>query len=142
MPSRGDRIDVIVEALAAIAPDRFDLEEIETRAGSGDRCVCLRPHKDGAPPLLATDTGVSWYLEVPQSKWEADSSDAAGSDQSAQRQWAVEKVQSIAKFGVVRIHRRWLPFGRESIILGSSAELANLRTDRSIRVISPPQPWI
>lgn len=141
MPSCGDRIGAVTEALALAAPDGFDLEPIETRAGSGDRCVRFQPRRTDAPALLVTDTGVSWYFEVPEARWEVDSSDATLGDQSVQCQWAVETARNIAKFGIVRTRPRWMPFGRESFVLSSDAELLKFRADRSIRIIGFLPPW-
>lgn len=141
MPTCDDRIGVVAEALATAAADRYDVEPIETRAGSGDRCVRFQPHRAGAPELLVTDTGVSWYLEVPQARWEADSSDITLGGQSAECQWAAETAQNIARFGMVRVRPRWLPYGRESFVLSSNAELLTYQQDRSLRLIKFLPPW-
>jgi hypothetical protein len=132
-----DRIAAIDAALKAVVDGRYTREDIATRSGSDDVVVRYRPKNIEAAGLIVTDTRVSWHLEVPEAKWEADSSDQLENE----RLWAIRVARDLAAFGAVRVRRSWCPWGRETFILRSDDQTQELGTDRAFKVVGYWPPW-
>ncbi|MFC6355105.1 hypothetical protein [Luethyella okanaganae] len=136
-----ERLGRFLSAITERGIQRFEAARVMTTRISGNVCVRLQPHRTGSATLLVTDTGVSWYLEVPEAKWEFDSSDAMGSDELAQFEWAVDICVSIARFGMIRTRPKWLPFGRESFVLTEVSGMESHRNDGKREVTHYWPPW-
>jgi hypothetical protein len=134
-----------VEALLASVTEGFEgsftAERGEIHADEGVARVRLRPVNSLAAAVEVVDTGVSMYVSA--EGWEADSSDFAREPESDTPglAWATSVVLAIAEFGMVRVRPTWVPFGRETLLLGSSKELDDIRRTKKTRVLRVWAPW-
>jgi len=141
------RLLEIAKTLDSVAHRKFCYRELVVPEFVGRSAVMLDPLDASGASLRVTDTGVSIYIEALGAKWETDSAEHVKRDQArvpsfaSQLSWAAETAQAVALYGLVRVRRVSLPFGRETHLLRQESDLTFWEQRPDFKITQRWSPW-
>lgn len=137
-----DRDKVLRDIFDALVPGtdrRADVSFVVPPSAAGVAQVLIRPHNSSAPVVCVTDTTVSLYLEFLDAHWEADSSDDVSFAERSD--WVMQNIACAADYGLIRVRRRGLPWGRQTHLLTSESDAEAWRSDSRLRIVRSWPSW-